>query len=359
MASTDWQTTPPLTASLAEKPCDFDFFRALRLLQCAFRDQPPIGCSQVPKDDPIRFAQNPFLTFAPSTLEELRLAPDGKQPPRLYVHCFGLFGPNGPLPTHLTQYARERRRDFGDTALIGFLNLFHHRLISLFFKAWAANQKAVDMDRALAVGSPGESGRLPGQRFGTYIGSLFGLGMESLTHRDSVPDLAKLYFSGWLAHQPRNADGLEAIVQGYFGVPARVQTFVGRWLALPAENRCLLGRTPENATLGRNTIVGARRWECQLNFRLRLGPLTLPDYERLLPRADDQQALPGVSAFEQLKTWVLNYLPNALFWDVQLVLKSGEFPQTRLGRSGRLGWTTWLIAEPFRRAADDLILVTE
>jgi hypothetical protein len=110
------------------------------------------------------------------------------------VHFFGLFGPNGPLPLHLTDYAR--RRALGqkdpvadvvsqmqgkaakkeqaalpsgrkDTTLSAFLDIFHHRLVSLFFRAWACQQQTVDFDRT------------EDQRFPLYLGSFLGLANEA------------------------------------------------------------------------------------------------------------------------------------------------------------------------------------
>ena len=44
-------------------------------------------------------------------------------------------------------------------------NIFHHRMLSLFYRAWAVNQKAADLDRPDV------------HDFARYIGSFFGLGM--------------------------------------------------------------------------------------------------------------------------------------------------------------------------------------
>jgi type VI secretion system protein ImpH len=335
MAGTNGQAANHLINALVEEPYAFDFYRAVRLLESCHPERPRVGYSYSPSEDPVRFAQNPFLTFAPSSIQKLELSsPDGL--PRLFVRLFGLFGPNGPLPPHITEYAYDRELHFGDRTLTAFCNVFHHRLISFFYRAWAANQKAADLDR------PDE------QRYGTYIGSFFGIGMDSLQNRDAVSDWAKLYFAGRLANQTRNAEGLEAILQEYFEIKTRIETFVGRWMDLPRDSVCRLGASPETGSLGQNMIVGNHFWECQLNFRIHLGPMKLKDFERMLP---------GGEAFLRLKYWVLNYCAEHFFWDIQLVLEAGEVPQTRLGQSGRLGWTTWLKTAPFTRDADDLILI--
>lgn len=335
MASANGQAATHLIDALSKEPYAFDFYRAVRLMESCRPECPRIGYSYSPSEDPVRFAQNPSLIFPPSSIERLDMSTtDGV--PHLFVRLFGLFGPNGPLPPHVTEYAYERQLHYGDQTIAAFCNLFHHRLISFFYRAWSANQKAVDLDRAEE------------QRYATYIGSFFGIGMDSLQQRDAVADWAKLYFAGRLAAQTRNAEGLEAILQEYFAIRTRIETFVGRWMDLPPDSVCQLGQSEDTGRLGMTTIVGSRFWECQLNFRIHMGPMKLRDYERMLP---------GGQAFARLKYWVLNYCSEHFFWDIQLVLEAGEVPQTCLGQSGRLGWTTWLKTRPFTRDAGDLVLI--
>jgi type VI secretion system protein ImpH len=334
MAGTNRETTDSLIPQLEQSPFGFDFFRAVRLIEHWRRDLPRVGFSSAASEDPVRFWQNPSLAFAPSTLESFERN-DTSALPKLAVNFFGLFGPNSPLPTHITEYARERQLNFGDPTITAFFNIFHQRLLSFFYRAWAANQKAVDLDRP-------ES-----QRYASFFGSFFGIGMDAMQERDSVPDWSKLFFSGRLACQTRNAEGLEAILGAFFEIKTEIETFCGRWLNLPPDCVCKLGDLPESGSLGLNSIVGSRIWDCQLSFRVRLGPMKFKDYERLLPSGD---------SFQRLKYWVLNYCGEHFFWDVQMVLEAAEVPETRLGQGGRLGWTTWLKTEPFKTDAADLLL---
>jgi type VI secretion system protein ImpH len=334
MAGTDGQTPDTLIQQLAERPYGFDFFRAVRLIECQDANRPGVGYSRSPVEDPVRFRQNPSLAFAPSTIESFGQN-EGAPVPAMFVHFFGLFGPHGPLPPHLTEYAHERALNFGDRSMVAFANIFHHRLISFFYRAWADNQEAVDMDRP------------DRQRFAAFIGSFLGIGMKSLQGRESLQDWAKLYFAGRLACQTRNAEGLEALLRSYFQVPSLVVTFASRWFDLPPDSLCQLGGSRESSGLGLSTIVGSKFWDCQLSFRIRMGPMKLAEYERFLP---------GGQTFERLKCWVENYCGHQFFWDVQLILEAGEVPDVRLGQAGRLGWTTWLKTAPFPRDAEDLIL---
>jgi type VI secretion system protein ImpH len=334
MASSLGQTPNHLIDTLENRPFSFDFFRAVRLLQAHFPQNTRIGYSYALAQDPIRFAQAPSLVFAPSTISSF--GPSGASGLlKLFVNHFGLWGPNGPMPLCLTEYLYERQLHHDDYTLAAFTNIFHHRLLSFFFRAWADNQKTVDLDRR------------EDQHFAAYIGSFFGMATEPLQNRDEVQDAAKLFFAGRLANQARNAEGLEAILQEYFGIKTEVDTFVGRWMNLPEDTLCRLGESPDTGSLGLTSIVGSRFWEAQLAFRITLGPMTLADYERLLP---------GGIAFSRLRKWVLNYCGEHFVWDARFILLAAEVPEVVLGRSGRLGWTSWLKTQPFKRDADDLVL---
>ena len=173
------------------------------------------------------------------------------------------------------------------------------------------------------------------------------MGMMPLWDRDAVPDWGKLYFSGRLASLPRNAEGLESIIKEFFEVDAEVVSFVGHWLSLPEDSVCRLGHSPETGTLGELVALGSRVWDRQLKFRIRLGPMPLRDFERLLPQT---------SGFARLKAWVLDYVGEELFWDVAFVLKAEEVPGTTLGHHGALGWTTWLKTKPFAKDSEDLVV---
>lgn len=334
MAANDREETSDLIARLAADPSRFDFFRAVRLLEAMHVERPRLGESLSPSQDLIRLSQQPSLAFARSTLDSFEPG-DAARPPKLSVNFLGLFGPNAPLPLHITEYAHERQMNARDSTMTAFLNVFHHRMLSLFFRAWACNQKSADLDR------PAEA------RFATYIGSLFGIGMPGLQDRDAVPDWAKLFYSGRLVAQTRNAEGLEAILRDFLAMPLRILTFFGHWLRLPEHSTCLLGESPDTGTLGTSAVIGSRVWDSQLKFRVRIGPVSFADFERLLP---------GRASFRRMKDWVLNYDGQEHLWDVQVILKKEEVPAICLGQAGALGWTSWLRSKPFDQDAEDLVL---
>jgi type VI secretion system protein ImpH len=321
-------------ASLEEAPHRHDFYLTMRRLECLFADRPRWGRAQRPQDEPIRLGQEPDLAFAPAPLAAFDRSREG-QPPRLQVRLFGLLGPNGPLPLHITEYARERLRHAGDPTLARFLDLLNHRFVAMFYRAWAQAQPHVSHDR------PGDD------RFAAYVGAFMGMAPQALRRRDGVPDLAKFFHAGALIRQVRNADGLAAILRHFFRVPAAIEQYVGHWMALGPRERTCLAR---EGTLGEGAVAGARVWDRQHKFRIHLGPLTLEEYRRFLP---------GGRGLKQLVDWVRLYCCLEHDWDVRLVLKAPEVPRLRLGGGGRLGWTTWLGVRRSEADAGDLCLDAE
>ena len=324
-----------LLASLAEAPYRHDFYQTLRRLECVYDSKPRWGEGRRPIDEPVRFGQDPDLSFAPSPLSSFERGSAGR-PPRLHVHLFGLLGPNGPLPLHITEYARDRLRQHGDRTLARFLDLFHHRFLTLFYRAWAQAQPTVNHDR------PHDD------HFAVYLGAFLGIAPAAFRARDTVPDLAKFFHVGALIRQTRNAEGLRGILQHFFRVPVEIEQFVGDWMPLDVPQRTYLGR--EGAVLGVAAVAGRRVWDRQHKFRLMLGPLTFADYE---------QFLPGGMHLRKLVDWVRLYVNYELAWDVRLRLKKHEVPETRLGAGRRLGWTTWLGHRRAETDADDLCLNAE
>ena len=320
--------------ALADEPHKFGFFECVRRLENLYRDKPRVGTSARAADDPIRLEQEPSLAFAPSTVASFK-AGKGGEPDRLSSFFLGLFGPNAPLPLHLTEYARDRLRNAHDPTFASFANVFHHRMLSMFYRAWADAQPTVNFDRP-------ES-----DRFQVYLGALFGIGTPSLRDRDALPDLAKLHRAGLFAGQTRNAEGLRSILEDYLKLPMRILEFVGEWMELPKNCRLRLGESLETGALGTTATIGAHVWGCQQKFRVVCGAISLRDLDGLLP---------GGESLAQLAAVVRNYVGDELNWDLQLILRKEEVPPIRLGESGQLGWTTWLMPRAKDEDADDIVL---
>lgn len=333
-----------LLRSVHADPSAFDFFALLRRVDSLRRHLPRTGEAQRPRQEALRLAQAPELDFAPAPLHALQWPPagSGRAAPRLVVRFFGLLGPMGPMPLHFTEVVRERQLHHGDSTLAHFLDLFHHRLLSLFYRAWAQAQPVVHLDR------PSED------RFRVWLGALAGVPSSVDVHADahadpradgsgSLPPQALAYQAGWLTARSRHPEMLAKVIGQFFGVRARVEEHVGQWLPMAREDRTRLSfarNRPERtatppAGLGCSANAGSRVWDRQYRFRLQLGPLT---------HAQVLSFLPGGEAWPRLLHWVRLLAGREMQWELQLDLAAGEQPPPRLGhtpgQSPRLGLTS-------------------
>jgi type VI secretion system protein ImpH len=389
-------------ARLIRSPETHHIFHALRVIEAAFPDSPRLGESRRPAEDPLRIGQEAELAFPTSTIAALTPPPgiaaglagqdqaaegkvdEGKvgdekaadqkagdaaqgveEAPaktpapevwRLTNRFFGLFGPSGPLPLHLTEYARDRRRNHRDPTFIAFADMLTNRLAGLFYRAYVSAQPAPSFDRALR---PGPDGRAPRDAFADRVAAIAGVLGPGFQNRDAMPDMARRHFAGFYGQGARHADGLMAIVAAFVRAPVSLQQFVGSWLALEPDDRWQLGvpADPEKGGesggggLGRTTSIGDRVWSRASKFRLRIGPLSLADYTRLLP---------GSGSLNRLDAVVRSYVGDALDYDVNLVLAADQVPAARIGATVRLGHVGWIGTRIGTRAgardADELYL---
>lgn len=357
---------PPttLTKTLAEELFDeafrFEFFQAVRLLERIAPRRTPVGragdqgaaerstgtdrkgdasrrAAGLPAREVVRFRTRSSLEFPASQIYEVKDAADTEQPPEMTVAFFGLTGTSGVLPAHYTELAAERTR-YKDSALADFLDLFNHRLLSLFHRAWEKYRFHIAYERG-------------GDPVTEHLYDLIGMGTEGLRGQAGVPDEALLFYSGHLASRPRSAAHINQILGDYFGVRVRVEQFAGQWLALDDEAITRLGQV--NSELGRTTVIGSRVWDAQSKFRLRFGPLTLQEFTQFLPTS---------TAFAPVADMTRLLVGLEFDFDLELILRREEVPESRLSsdpdapaQGARLGWTSWLKTTEF--AGDDPAVV--
>ena len=304
---------------------------AMRVLVAQLTATARLGDARRPRQDKVRFGQEPTLGFPASTIAELRPQTADK-PQKLVNFFFGFFGPNGPLPLHLSEYARTRKFNHNDPTFTAFADMLLHRLMSLLYRAWVRGHPAPAFDR----GDDSETE--------TKIAALGGVYGDHLRNRDAMPDLAKRHFAGLLTAGPKNAEGLVAILNGFFNAKVEIEEFVGDWLILEPSDQWRLG-SPSG--LGGTTCVGARVWSNSAKFRLRVGPLSLEEYEKFLP---------GTPAINRLRSIVRNYVGDGFDWDVNLVLQGKAVPQAQLGATTQLGLTSWVGSEDHPDEVADLYM---
>ena len=322
----------------ADEPWRYDYFAIMRRLEATALSAPRWGTALLPSAEPIRVGQEPSMIFAPAGVSRFEVA-TSHSPPRLRQRFFGYIGPNGPLPTHLSEFIQERALNYADPTWLAFLDGFTHRFALHFYRAWAQARPAVSLDR-------------PHQdKFRNQIGALVGIGTATRQKRDAVHDDARLHFSGLLVRQIRSAESLQFVIRTYFGVTARLEPWTGRWMRLPEAETTRLGRGGVSRALGLGAVLGKSVWDRQHQVRLVLGPLTLEQYQKFLPNG---------TAPPELRVWMRQLLGDEFDWDVKLELSKEQVPRMRLGATTGnrplLGWTSWLGQQRRQRNAADVCL---
>jgi len=327
----------PFCKVLAEDACSFEFFQAVSLLQRMRGGMRPVGDFASPEDEAVRFSANPRLGFPASEIQQLTLQDD--KPAEMMVNFMGLTGPTGVLPYVYSELILERLRA-KDTSLAAFFELFDHRAISLFFRAWERSRFQVNY---------GAGAR---DYFTRYLLDLLGLGTDGLLHRQDVEDEALLPFISLLAMQSRSAQSLQQTIEAYFEVPVEIEQFTGTWYAIDEATQSVMDERETMARqIGVGAVVGDAVWDCQSRVRIRIGPLPLETYREFLPEGSAFRALRGITRF---------FSNDCLDFELQLVLDMNQVPNVELdfekGSPARLGWTSWAKTRQMAMDPDDTIL---
>jgi type VI secretion system protein ImpH len=347
---------PPdsVAARLFADPYSFDFFQAVRLLE-------QVGGKRVGGDWPVlaecvNFGAASGFAFPASSIAGLAAVPDA--PPKMTVAFFGLTGPSGVLPEFYSHTLMLQQRAVDNPerrAFADWLDIFNHRMLSLFYRAWVKYRLPVTYGRS-GTQDP----------VTTVALSLAGLGVPSFAKRlrveSNVPPASPddpgvmeegslVRYAGLFAHPSRPAAGLERMLADYFGASVAVEQFTGKWQPLDGANQTRLGRQGQNDQLGVSVVVGRRVWDVKSGIRIRIGPLDLAGFVSYLP-----DAAAGRRKLFLLAKLTRFYTRASLDFEVRLVLKASEVPVARLAKGGpgpRLGWNAWLGKRSSSTDADD------
>ncbi len=340
MAGTRRRTYTALMQRLHREPYRFEFFQAVRILEAAGRWQAghdddrsgPVGYDHIPAKEALRFRSLPSRSFPAADITTVTPAGEGKDgaPPEVTVTFMGLAGPAGVLPEHYTDLILSRLKA-NDSSLRDFLDLFNHRTLSLFNRAWRKYRHPFNRN----PDQPDED------TFSMAIRSLSGLSTHADRVHTDVAQTALLLNSGRYSSHARPAHGLADLLADYLGVPVEVHEFQGQWLEIEREQVSRLPSGPDRAghfnRLGVDTHLGEHFWDVQSRFRLRIGPLARAMFKRLLP---------GSRTLTEVCALTRAYVGHELDFDIVLCIESAAITPCRLCSKGAdpfaLGWETWL-----------------
>ena len=301
------------------------FYPLMLLLERLEKDRSPVGTGGSPGEEGIRFKHDPALSFSSADVSQVevrtgRLDPDtlerGKDFYEVTTSFLGLTGSASPLPSYLgeelLQEEAERTRDF--------LDIFHHRLLSLLFRALVRYDVA---NGWVSDGSDAWSRRLL---------SLVGFDVERPSR---LPPWRLLRLSPLLNDGEVTAPALEVAIADLLDDEAgvKVEEFVGTWALLEPSDLTSLGRS--RAQLGRDLLLGRSVFDRAGKFRIVIGPLTRASYLRFGE---------GSEALRRIASLVAAVLPGTLEYEVVLWLEREAAPCLELSSLGRtrLGKDSWL-----------------
>lgn len=299
-----------------ETPWESGFVGLMRTLAARTPDKPVPGTAQRPTQEAHRIGQSAQMLFSPREIAGLSF-----EDSRLDIQLYGLgiWGAQGAMPLHLTELAWARSEQQDDT-LVDFVDLFHHRALSLLWRAWYVSQDTASLDRP------------DNETFSFYVASLTGMDPAELRH-GRLPVHARLASSAYLIREARNPDGLINALHYYFDIPVALEEFAPHWIRFPENETSQLGNGGGALMLGDGAVLGETLQDRQHKFQLTLGPLTLAQYQRFSPWGEDLPVL---------CEWVRNFVGYEYAWDVQLILKAEDVPQAALSGGHQLGYTSWL-----------------
>ena len=330
-----------LDQKLRDEPYRFEFFQAVRLLQKMLPDRKAVGSDALPAEEVARFRTRVALDFPSSEIHEISNGDSWETDPattEVLVNFMGLVGPSGVLPVYYTELVIDRIRH-RDTAMWAFLDIFTHRAVSMFYRAWSKYRFPIGYERG-------------DREFTGYLFDLAGLGTKAARSNLDLPAEQLLPYVGLIAQRPHSSNALGNILSDYFGTTAKIDQLFGQWLALDSEDYSRLGA--KNSTLGVNAIAGTSIWDQQSKFRVKLGPLTFKQFQDFLPNGSAHKPLGSIIRF---------MVGPELDFDVQLLLKQKQVPgtvlTTRAMRRPMLGWTSYLKTVPFKSSDDQVVIAID
>jgi type VI secretion system protein ImpH len=365
---------------------DLNFFQAMQLLERMFPGRGKLGTGDELRSEPVRFETLNSLAFPPGEvaailpplsfrkqaellesrrneeepsadpaalppLKEMPALGDG--PLRMSLTFMGLYGVSSPLPSYFTDPITLRKVEYFE--LKKFLDIFTHRMYSLFFRSWKKYRHGTQFDPA----RPDE-----------YTLRLLALTGQwprrdkraTVQGQSSDFNLRRIPYARFLGNRVRSAKGLQQLLRGYFGFTrVRILQFESAWTDIPVKTRLGEGLVK----LGRSTRLGDRMQDRLSRFTVEIGPVPRSLFNQFLPAADEvlraASGRPGRGGREapaddpvltgglpsQVRELIDAYLRDPLEYQIKVILEPDTRETPTLGSEhARLGAGIWLGDHP-------------
>ncbi|MEM7785659.1 MAG: type VI secretion system baseplate subunit TssG [Planctomycetota bacterium] len=333
----------PVLHRLVDTPYEFDFVQAVHLIQHrAGRNGDSANISMVGfdsevKNEAVRFRVTPTLRNVSAEVIRVEWSDDTYE---LTIPFIGLTGTSGVLPRHYTQTVLRRLKQH-DYAMRDFYDLFHHRIVSLFFRA-TTKYDLPAVYQSNSICTPEKTDVITSSIF-----SLLGLGSQQLRNKRTVHDYVSLRYGGHFSDSKPTGHSLERMLGDFSGIPTQVKQFQFEWIYIPPEEQTQL-QPNAPCRLGQDIVIGEKVPSFQSRFRIVMGPVGWNDFLTLLPTSEQ------VTRISEL---VRSYVGISLDYELQVVLDGKETPELKLDSQNppMLGWTTWLRSEPDDQPVTDAV----
>ncbi|MEP9379113.1 type VI secretion system baseplate subunit TssG [Aquabacter sp. CN5-332] len=332
--------------SLLDAPHSFDLVQAVRALEGvqAFQSKAegePQDATPLDEDGhvdlhAVRFVSDTSLRYPGSAITRVKETPQGSL--ELTISLIGLLGPLGVLPYSYTKHVVASTHN-NDEALRNFIDIFHHRAVTLFCNA--SSKYRIALSRKHKDSLTGEEAN----SFTVTLKALSGIFTPGMSDRLAISDETIIHHAGLFSAQTRSLAALEALLTSELGQEVRVVPFVGGWVSVPPLEQTRLGGADEesglHARLDASAMVGDRCWMAQDHFRLVIGPVS-----------EDQliSLLPGQPRAILIADLVQMFCGLEFTFDVNLIVKARQVPAARLARheddlyGARLGQMAWILS---------------
>jgi type VI secretion system protein ImpH len=316
----------------------FDFFQAVSVLERYYCGEVFVGESASLGN--IRFSTDNSIAFPGSDI--VAIEQTDKEKIVMYLSFMGLYGVSSPLPSYFCDPITSKKEAF--YPLRKFLDLFGHRIYSLFYRAWKKYRHSINFK---AKGTDTITG-------GLYCLSGQGTSLPAEDNWSLQNELRKISF-GRFSQKVRSAANLKWLLSGYFQIePIQIKPFASHWTTNPAKT--ILGDS--TYTLGRGLHLGERLKDSAGNFIISIGPVPNHLFQQFFPswkmkyssdhlNSEQEQNRQKSSLSEQMSALVHNFLRDPLDFVIEVILDTHSLGQPVLGSSvALLGRGFWLGNRP-------------
>ncbi len=310
-------------AAFEQRAPQFDYYRLIYLLERLYPEAPRLGFTGPASEERIRLRGEPSLVFAASDITELtpfKFA-DGIDRVRVSTAFLGLYGSSSPLPAHFVEDIALSVYQGGAQPVREFLDVVHHRVLSLLYRAWSKYRQSVGY---LSQGKDKFTRRM-----------FCAVGLDGFSEAEqAINPFYFLKFAPMLATKSRSARGLHVVLDELLGgIGVDIEQFVGHWTLIekPLRNKLGLG----NHQLGESLVLGRYVYDGSGRYTVKLGPLQYDDYLSFLPGGHRRPFLQSV---------INTFTPGIHDVMLELHVDLDAAPRFQLGspRAATLARTAWL-----------------